>query len=269
MKRRNFSDKQRAIIYARDRATCAFSTKSLWALDYGIIPGWVVDWVDHVLPCSMGGSNDLENGVCASNFFNSKKRCNIDENNYFVREGALTQHYIDLFGRPPVSLVNQLERLKNIEPADWYFNRAIVDLFVGFEVRCDKEFKAKDWRRNDAYWFDAAWKRLRKFHEQKTSLSIADRSLVKDRSTFGLDDLLPLELIDSRSQFDDLLEHLYQSFRENYQAVFRYHQLKTVREQTAFLWQLENNNKINPIVFHTLKGNNFLNTETFQSSAKL
>jgi len=49
-KRTEFTDNQKAKIFSRDRATCAFSGISLWFLDLGIRSNWQVDWVDHILP---------------------------------------------------------------------------------------------------------------------------------------------------------------------------------------------------------------------------
>lgn len=66
---RLFSDKDRAIIFVRDRATCAFSGKNLWILDQGIIHfDW--DWVDHIKPYSKGGKTDSSNGMLASSKYN-------------------------------------------------------------------------------------------------------------------------------------------------------------------------------------------------------
>jgi prevent-host-death family protein len=71
-----FSDKEKAKIYARDRATWCFSGANLWLLDAPLRCGWQSDWVDHVKPRSRGGSAGLKNGVFASHTFNSKKRNN-------------------------------------------------------------------------------------------------------------------------------------------------------------------------------------------------
>ncbi|MGB3547663.1 MAG: hypothetical protein WBA17_11850 [Saprospiraceae bacterium] len=266
MKRKNFSEKQKAFIYARDRATCAFSTKSLWALDYGVMSGWVVDWVDHIIPCSSGGTNDLDNGVCASDFFNSQKGSNAKDNKYFIKEGSVTDYYIELFGEPPSALVEQLRRLKQLEAADWYFNRSIVGLFVGYECRCDKEFKGKEWSRDDAYWFKSAWKRLQLFQKLKGNKSITERSLLKDRQQHGVTELLDLESAASYEDFIDILENIYPLYKENYKALFFYHQLENIRQQTAFIKTLENNTKVNPIVLNTMKGNNLLRMQSFRAA---
>lgn len=71
-----FTDKQKAAIFVRDRATCCFSGANLWLLDAPLRVGWQSDWVDHRKPKSRGGMADIENGVCASHTFNMKKRNN-------------------------------------------------------------------------------------------------------------------------------------------------------------------------------------------------
>ena len=53
-KRTEFTENQKAEIFSRDRATCAFSGISLWFLDVGIGSNWQVDWVDHILPSAAG-----------------------------------------------------------------------------------------------------------------------------------------------------------------------------------------------------------------------
>ena len=266
MTRKNFSDNQKATIYARDRATCSFSTKSLWSLDYGIITGWVVDWVDHIIPCAHGGNADLTNGVCASDYFNSKKKADITDDQYLVKHGKLTDHYIEQFGSPPASLVNQLQRLDRIDESDWFFNRVIVGAFVGFECRCDKEFKRKEWKRDDEYWFNSAWKRLQIFHRRK-SQPIEDRQLIKKVRPHGTDLLLHFESVTSMSEFKDVLEAVYPLYRENYKAVYDYFNYENaVRKRTAFIKSLEDKKTLNPIVLGALKGHNMLEMGIFRSA---
>jgi len=53
--RTEFSDRQKAEIFARDRATCCFSGANLWLLDAPLRPGFQMGWVDHIRPSSRGG----------------------------------------------------------------------------------------------------------------------------------------------------------------------------------------------------------------------
>lgn len=93
-KRTNFSENQKAAIYARDHATCAFSGISLWIFGYGIRPNYEMDWADHIKPSAKGGTSSLENGVCASHTFNSKKKDNGSDNVFFFQNGKITPAYI-------------------------------------------------------------------------------------------------------------------------------------------------------------------------------
>jgi hypothetical protein len=122
-KRIEFTENQKAQIYSRDRATCAFSGLSLWLLDTGIRPNWDMDWVDHIRPSAAGGDASLGNGICASSTFNAKKRDNTSDNVFFVQFGNITEDYLRVFGVPPSTLIEQLDRLKNLESSDWFFNR--------------------------------------------------------------------------------------------------------------------------------------------------
>ena len=68
-KRKKFSDKEKAFIFVRDSATCAFSGKNLWLLDQSII-NWAFDAVDHVTLLSKGKEADVTNGALVSSTYN-------------------------------------------------------------------------------------------------------------------------------------------------------------------------------------------------------
>jgi hypothetical protein len=186
--------------------------------------GWIVDWVDHIIPCAHGGSADLNNGVCASDFFNTRKSDNIDDDRYLIKHGKVTEYYHELLGDPPAVLTKQLHRLSRLNGADWYFNRSIVGILVGYDYRCDKEFKGKEVSRKDVYWFKSAWNRLQKFQKIKSS-SIIERHLIKEDKPFGVDLLLQLEEIKSEPEFYELVEFMYPIYRENYMAIYNYYKM--------------------------------------------
>jgi hypothetical protein len=125
-KRTDFSDKQKSLIYERDRAICAFSGKSLWILDYGVNPLWDMDWADHIKPSKRGGESSLKNGICSGAFFNSKKRDNSWDNIYFFKDGKPTSHYYFVHGEISENLGKILIRNKSIHFSDWYLNRAFA-----------------------------------------------------------------------------------------------------------------------------------------------
>lgn len=251
-KRSEFTQNQKAEIFVRDRATCAFSGISLWMFDNGLKSNWRIDWVDHILPSVKGGSNDLDNGVCASGFFNSKKKTNTSDNLYFVKCGCLTEHYSRVFGTPPKALMEQLSRLKNLEVADWFINRCISNVFEGYLCRCDKEFKGIDYKRTDDYWFNSAWKRLQIFHKKKGA-SLQERELIKKPMPFGCDKLLLLENIDDENDFYKWVNQNYAAFRESYKALFEYFNIDDNFKRVNYLSKLEGISNLHPDILETLK----------------
>ena len=258
MPRKDFTENQKAEIYARDRATCAFSTQSLWALDYGIFGSRVTNWIDHIVPCAAGGSSDIDNGVCASDFFNSQKRDDATDTHYLIIAGEVTPYYLKVFGEPAQALQAQLMRLANVQPCDWFYNRCITGTFVGFEWRCLKLYHSKEEKRTDEYWFRSAWKRLEKYHKKKSNHTIPERGLVNDPSLFGVAELLQLESITTYEKYRSYIETLYPMFRQNYKAVYEYQRLPRIREQTAYLDHLSDNDQINPLMLSSLRGDNLL-----------
>ena len=138
-KRTEFNWDQKAQIFARDRATCVYSGKSLWLLDYGASPLYEWNWVDHLNPSRRGGGADITNGVCASYTYNMKKRANGADNKLWIESldpedpdsrSIPSEHYFFYFGELDPHLARQLIRLSKIEPSDWYFNQAVSQLML-------------------------------------------------------------------------------------------------------------------------------------------
>jgi hypothetical protein len=221
-KRTEFSEAQKSIIYARDRATCAMSGISLWLLDYGIRPNWDMDWVDHIRPSASGGKADIENGVCASSAFNFKKRSNAADNVLFFHRGSITKKYILVYGEPSSDVVDRLLRLENLEPVDWFFNRCIANAFIAFNWRCRREFFGIERKRGDSYWFSAAWKRLQRFLKNKPEATISERGLVKAPPPFGAELLLKAEMARDFDSFLNWAEAVFPIYRSNYIAMYGY-----------------------------------------------
>lgn len=161
--REEFTDGQKAEIFRRDRATCCFSGVNLWLLDAPLRPGYQRDWVDHVKPAARGGMADKRNGVCASHSFNAKKRHNSADTCYLFSEGAPTFFHYQIFGPPSAAQTERLERLRLLVNADWYFNRAIGLVLLGFDYRVEKKLYGSKPKRTDEYWFNAALAKLSEF----------------------------------------------------------------------------------------------------------
>jgi len=252
-KRQEFTENQKAEIFVRDRATCAFSGISLWFLDNGIKSNWQVDWVDHIKPSAQGGGAELENGICASNLFNSKKKDNTSDNIYFVKNGKPTEHYLKVYGTPTKALVERLNRLRNLRPEDWFFNRSISGIFIGFNCRCDNEFKGLSYTRTDKYWFMSAWKRLQKYQKKRGPQSLLERGIVKDPIPFGSPELLMLENINNESDLYEWIEINYPIYRESYKAFFNYFNMDSIQDSNSFILELENNIYLHPDVKKAIK----------------
>ena len=112
----NFSETQRAEIFARDRALCGYSGKSLWLADHGAAP-YSIDWVDHFSSVARGGTPTLENGVCASWLYNWVKR----EHKRAVllfHSGYPTVDFYTYHQTLPESIGDHLRRFTLLHPSD-------------------------------------------------------------------------------------------------------------------------------------------------------
>lgn len=245
-KRIEFTENQKSQIYARDRATCAFSGLSLWLLDTGIRPNWDMDWVDHIRPSASGGDASLENGICASSTFNAKKRDNTSDNVFFVQLGNITEEYIKVFGIPPKKLIEQLSRLKNLEPADWFFNRCIANTYIDFDWRCNVEFNAVKHKRDDLYWFNSAWKRLQTYKKKRNTKKIFERGIVCDSQPFGTTELLRAEEINTQDDYFEWIESIYPMYKLNYDLLNSYLKNKRPSDRTHLINEAKNMQGINP-----------------------
>lgn len=217
--RTEFSDKQKAQIFARDRATCCFSGANLWLLDAPLHPGFQMDWVDHIKPSSRGGLAELSNGVCASHTFNSKKRNNSADTDYLFFEGKPSETYFRIFGELSGGSLQRLERLKKLSDFDWYFNRAIANILTGFDWRCQKQRYDIVYKRDDQYWFKAAFNRLSIFLKNEEVSSYEKRRLLtkaSEKSWLGLAGSKTL------GDMQEVAEEIFPFYQRNYNAWWSY-----------------------------------------------
>lgn len=235
-KRKNFTDSQKAQIFVRDRATCCFSGANLWLLDSPLRPGNETDWVDHVLPSARGGGNDIENGVCASHTYNSKKRHNAADTFYLFKCGLPTAGYYDVFGSVSREQEERLERLSHLKVEDWFLNRAITWAMEALRDRCDREFCKIDYKRDSEYWFSAGYRKLLNFQRVADSRSLEDRGII-DPDNQIVKQWLLLREVDSRNDFVSVAEELFPVFRENYIAWTEYFWNSDGEEETTKAYQ--------------------------------
>lgn len=212
-KRTNFSENQKAEIYARDGATCAFSGISLWLFDHGVRNGYDMDWADHIKPSARGGTSCLDNGICASSTFNAKKRDNGSDNIFFFHHSRITPDYFDVFGPASDELLADLDRRSRLTAADWYLNRSIANVFIAFDWRCRRDIYGQVRKRTDVYWMSSAHKRFQKWKRRRPDATLSERGVLPVNRPFGSDSMLAIEHVDTEEQFQDWAETLWPAYR--------------------------------------------------------
>lgn len=134
-----FTDEQRAEIYRLDRATCSFSGRNLWILDYGMDPSYAIDWADHINPASKGGHSIVTNGAATSWHLNWMRR-DSHRPQYIFRRGRPTRDFLWYDGTIPDSTFSNLKRFADLRQSDWFLNRGLWQVWlschVEHEVRC-------------------------------------------------------------------------------------------------------------------------------------
>lgn len=257
-KRTEFTDNQKAEIYVRDNATCGFSCISLWLLDIGINSNWEDTWIDHIKPSASGGGAELDNGICASETFNKKKKDNTSDNIYFVKEGKVTKDYIQVFGKPSKELVSQLNRLSNLTDADWFFNLSLTCVYTAFNWKCNVEFHNIVKKRDDTYWMKSAWKQLQTYSKKRPDKGIIDRGLIIEKPAFGTLKLLEIESITEYDKFMQWSEEVYPIYRANYKLMHEYFETDDTAKRSSLLDTAKNIIQINPDLFESLVTHNNL-----------
>ncbi|NLT51827.1 MAG: hypothetical protein BWY38_03154 [Ignavibacteria bacterium ADurb.Bin266] len=182
-KRLNFSNSSKALIFKRDHGICSFTGKSLWILDYGADPDYEIDWVDHIVPASEGGGNDLDNGALAGWSANYDVK-NILFKKYICREGKLTAK-TDLSKKRIQEINSTLKRFSNLIIADWYLNRALWHIWIAglydFDIR-----NGLKRTRDKEYWLGSSKSKMVKWLKLTGKDGFTDlenRGLIPDNPT--------------------------------------------------------------------------------------
>ncbi len=171
-KKGTFSSRQRAEIYARDRATCAFSGKNLWALDHGATPLWQADWAVHAPARGRPAAADAA-GVCVSDLFRRRQKDEGRDPVVFFREGRPTADYLYFLGIVPEEVSRNLRRLARLHSSDWYFNRGIVNTLLAVEDRWLRR-RGRQYRRDSQYWARAALRALQAWRKAAARAGTSD-----------------------------------------------------------------------------------------------
>ena len=212
--RKEFTDIQKAYFFARDRATCCFSGANLWLLDAPLRPGYQRDWADHVRPSARGGGSEEGNGVCASHTFNAKKRHNSADTAYLFEEGQPTQLYFDIFGPLSEEQAERLARLAQLEPADWFFNRAMGLILHAFDYRIGRDWYDQRPSRDDKYWLRAALRKLTEYQHYRELKTLEFRGIIRKPDDFQ-QSWLELRTISTERELLKIVEPLYRTYRTN------------------------------------------------------
>ena len=249
-KRTDFSDKQKAAIYERDRAICAFSGKSLWILDYGVSPLWDMDWADHIKPSKRGGKSSVENGICSGAFFNSKKRDNSWDNVYFFKDGKPTSNYYFVHGEIPADLAKILIRNKSMHYSDWYLNRAFARFLI-IMVKNRRKSRGKMDVRDEEYYAKASLKMLREWRKiinREKVENLEDRGLVPTPVNYDQNELLSLRHTDTVNEIIEKAALLFPMYEASCDAINALSEITNKDQATILMEEIVNNDIINQMV---------------------
>lgn len=213
-----FTDRQKAHIFVRDRAICCYSGASLWILDYGAHISWHVDWVDHVLPVSLGGLATLDNALCASYVANSDKSAGGGVPPILCA-GVPTEHFRSLADEARERVVNDLSRFAQLHESDWYLNRALFRLLLGTLWYVDVNDGLPPRKRGDSYYAKAALNMLRAWRRAGRNVaSIEERGLLPRAMSSDRQLLLDArQLVDEAGAIELMLRlvpHLTETIRQ-------------------------------------------------------
>jgi hypothetical protein len=179
-KRREFNDLQKAEIFARDRALCAYSGASLWLADFGSAPA-SIDWVDHIQAVSRGGASAIENGVCASFLYNWVKRDH-DRSVLLFRAGRPTADYYTFFGAVRPDTAAHLVKFRNLHSSDWYANRTLFQVRKASAGISARRRDGEKFSRGVEYYSSAAMRFLDRWHRYSDGQpSLRARKLLPQR----------------------------------------------------------------------------------------
>lgn len=208
--RTNFSERVKAKIYARDRAICAFTGMNLWLLDEGAGGFYNVCGIDHIIPATKGGTSTAENGVATFAAYNyNKGDNNIGANLYLFFGGAPTYRFWQYHRRLPPEMAQMIFQNEHIEPSDYSFNQAIMNLVCGVSwLHMGSETKYK---RDDDYYASSTLRKLetwrRGVNEDEVE-SFEARNLVPESLTPDQELLLSLREAKDTSRIKSLMKEV-------------------------------------------------------------
>ena len=247
------TDKLRAAVFARDKGICSFSGLSLWMLDYGTAPFSHPDWPDHIKPISRGGKDTLDNVVCASFHYNSKKLNNGRDCGYLFREGRPTEEFFWTHGELSRTQAQLLKRNACLTEADWYFNRALFNVKVAI---ADEVFGADVVRKRD-YWLNSAYKRLlawRRLSGPSGPTSFTRRGLIRYPSASDVQLMLSLATAD-HTELQKVYHRLAKHYRANCRALDAFVLARTPERREVILQKAGRDNYVTEPLINVVRQN--------------
>lgn len=246
----NFSDQQRAEIYARDRATCGYTGDSLWIIDVGADPLYNVDWADHIHPVAGGGLSSLENGVCAGYGVNQEKADQIGAHELLFLAGEPTSLALDSEAIEPDDYAEQLERFAALHSSDWYLNRVFFRILLGVQN------VGTNYKRTDRYYAKAAWTMLEKWRRivrRSGVSSIEERGLVFEE--LDKDQELLLRVRDATSMEDvlGLIHQIHPIWHANVELRDLWHDVATTEQAADLLKRIDQFPKVSTSLLEAVR----------------
>jgi hypothetical protein len=182
-KRLDFKDRQKAELYAREKAICAYCGTDLWKLRHGANPTIDHDWADHIRPAAKGGDNSLANGMCICSSCNSKKGDNTRDKAYWYQGGKPTGHLIHRFDRLNPVVLSALRANSQVHWTDWYLNRGLCMLSLAIGQAREASRGEQRFVRDTTYWAKAAFKRFQEWRRYRQAEGVShprERGLMPD-----------------------------------------------------------------------------------------
>lgn len=248
--RAEFTPTQKARIFCRDHATCAFTGKSLWILDYGATPFWETDWTEHVKPASRDGKADEANGVCAGSEMNAFRGNNTRGKSYMFREGRVTDLFCRTHGHFPVALAEQIKRLSTLHRSDWHFNRALKDILVA----CNNRWRGVSFERTWRKWLESALNHLREYQRLSSDqFSMKKRGLLKRPIYKDMELMLKLRDVQSASHVAKIAREIYGYYKANCDLFYKYLEEGNASKRRDILKEARKNPLVGPQVISVLK----------------
>jgi hypothetical protein len=221
MARTNFSDEQRAEIFVLDRAVCSYSGRSLWIADYGIDPGYHIDWADHIVPASRGGKSIVENGVAASWLYNYL-RGNGRQRLVLFHRGLPTADHTIHIGVIDPAVAAHLHRFRALHASDWLLNRAMWHVWIALTFEHQRQ-QGLSRSRDYNYYAGAALKCLikwRRLVENDSVGSWEQRGLVSPTAEADQQQMLEIRRSTSTRLLVETMKDLFPSYEATAKAMF-------------------------------------------------